>query len=110
GLALSYFFVFLFSGLGSPAGMVRVMATKSSATLRRAVVLLAVYNLGIYLPLVVICVAARAVMPRLSAPDEVIPRLAFSTTRDLPGGSLLAGLILAAPFGAVMATVSSFLV
>lgn len=110
GLAISYFFVFIFSGLGSPAGMVRVMATRSSATLRRAIVLLSVYNLGIYLPLVVISIAARTVLPRLSAPDEVIPRLAFATTHNLPGGSLLAGLILAAPFGAVMATVSSYLV
>lgn len=109
-LALSFFFVLIFSGLGSPAGMVRVMATRSAATLRRAIVLLSVYNLGIYLPLVVICIAARAVLPRLSAPDEVIPRLAFETTRGFRGGSLVAGLILAAPFGAVMATVSSYLV
>jgi sodium/pantothenate symporter len=31
-------------------------------------------------------------------------------TEGLPGGSLLAGIILAAPFGAIMATVSSYLV
>jgi SSS family solute:Na+ symporter/sodium/pantothenate symporter len=110
GLALSYFFVYIFSGLGSPAGMVRVMATRSAATIRRAVVLLGVYNLGIYLPLVMISISARSVLPRLSAPDEVIPRLAFGTTQGLWGGSLLAGLILAAPFGAVMATVSAYLV
>lgn len=109
-LALSFFFVLIFSGMGSPAGMVRLMATKSAATLRRSVGLLAVYNLGIYLPLVVICIAARAVLPRLAAADEVIPRLTFATTEGLPGGSLLAGLVLAAPFGAVMATVSSYLV
>jgi SSS family solute:Na+ symporter/sodium/pantothenate symporter len=36
--------------------------------------------------------------------------MALWTTRDLPGGSFLAGLILAAPFGAVMATVSTYLV
>jgi SSS family solute:Na+ symporter/sodium/pantothenate symporter len=36
--------------------------------------------------------------------------MALWTTQDLPGGSLLAGLVLAAPFGAVMATVSSYLV
>src|SRR5205085_6500375 len=72
--------------------------------------LLSFYNMGIYLPLVVICIAARSVLPRLSAPDEVIPRLAFGTTRGVWGGPLLAGLILAAPFGAVMATVSGYLV
>ncbi len=110
GLAISYFFVLIFSGLGSPAGMVRVMATRSAATLRRAIFLLSVYNLGIYLPLVVISIAARSVFPRLSAPDELIPRLAYATTGGLPGGSVLAGLILAAPFGAVMATVSTYLV
>jgi sodium/pantothenate symporter len=110
GLAISYFFVFIFSGLGSPAGIVRIMATRSAATIRRSVVLLSLYNLGIYLPLVVISVAARAVLPRLSAADEVIPRLTLLTTRGLWGGSLIAGLILAAPFGAVMATVSAYLV
>jgi SSS family solute:Na+ symporter/sodium/pantothenate symporter len=49
-------------------------------------------------------------MPDLKASDEVIPRMALWTTQDLPGGSLVAGLVLAAPFGAVMATVSSYLV
>ena len=82
GLAISYFFVYIFSGLGSPAGAVRVMATRSAATIRRAVLMLAVYNLWIYLPLVVISIAARSCLPRLSAPDEVIPRLAFETTRE----------------------------
>jgi SSS family solute:Na+ symporter/sodium/pantothenate symporter len=42
--------------------------------------------------------------------DEIIPRLALMSTSELPGGSFLAGLILAAPFGAIMATVSSYLV
>jgi SSS family solute:Na+ symporter/sodium/pantothenate symporter len=110
GLAISYFFVFIFSGMGSPASMVRIMACKDAAAIRRSIVVLGVYNTLIYLPLVVICIAARAVLPHLPASDEVIPRLAVGTTRRFWGGSLLAGLILAAPFGAVMATVSAFLV
>ena len=36
--------------------------------------------------------------------------MAIMTTSHWPGGSFVAGLILAAPFGAVMATVSSYLV
>jgi SSS family solute:Na+ symporter/sodium/pantothenate symporter len=72
--------------------------------------LLSVYNFFIYLPLIAICVCARAIMPDLSVSDEVIPRMALFTTRDLPFGSFLGGLILAAPFGAVMATVSGYLV
>ncbi|MBW3600488.1 MAG: sodium:solute symporter, partial [Planctomycetes bacterium] len=109
-LALSFFFVWTFGGMGSPATLVRLMACKDTYTIRRSVFLLAAYNYMIYLPLIVICVAARAVMPDLAVSDEVIPRMALWSTQDLPGGSLIAGLVLAAPFGAVMATVSSYLV
>jgi SSS family solute:Na+ symporter/sodium/pantothenate symporter len=110
GLALSYFVFWPFSNIGSPASMVRVMATKSTATLRRSIFVLSIYNFLIYLPLIFICVAARAILPDLKHSDEVIPRLAILLTRDLAGGSFWAGLILAAPFGAVMATVSTYLV
>lgn len=109
-LALSFFFVWVFGGMGSPATLVRLMACKDTPTIRRSVFLLAVYNFLIYIPLVFVCVAARAVMPELESSDEVIPRMAIWTTQGLPGGSILAGLVLAAPFGAVMATVSSYLV
>jgi SSS family solute:Na+ symporter/sodium/pantothenate symporter len=111
GLAVSVFFVWVFSGLASPAGMVRVMASESTAVLRRSIYLLSFYNACIYVPLIIICVCAWSVLPPLGAQsDEVIPRMALTTTSHLPGGSVLAGLILAAPFGAVMATVSSYLV
>ncbi len=109
-LAASFFFVWVFGGLGSPATQVRLMACKDTATIRRSVFLLAAYNYMIYLPLLLIAVAARAVMPDLEVPDEAIPRMALWSTQSLPGGSLLAGLILIAPFGAVMATVSAYLV
>src|SRR4029077_913872 len=73
--------------------------------------LLSGYNLLIYIPLVIICICGRAMIPELpDKTDEIIPRMALMTTQNLPGGSFLAGLILAAPFGAVMATVSSYLV
>ena len=110
GLAFSFFVVWVFGGVGSPAGMVRVMACRDTPTVRRSLVLLSFYNLMIYLPLMVICVHARAIMPNLASSDEVIPRLALWSTQDIPGGSFVGGLILAAPFGAVMATVSTYLV
>lgn len=110
GLAFSFFIVWTCGGLGSPAGMVRVMASNSTATLRRSILVLSLYNMGIYLPLIAVCIAARAIMPNLASSDEVVPRMALWTTRDLFGGSLIAGLIMAAPFGAVMATVSTYLV
>lgn len=110
GLAVSYFFVWIYGGMASPASVVRVMACKDTATLRRSIFVLAVYNTLIYIPLIFICIVARAIMPNLDSADEVIPRMALLSTAGLPLGSFLAGLILAAPFGAVMATVSTYLV
>ena len=111
GLAFSLFFVWVFAGIGSPASLVRLMACKDTQSIRRSVFLLGTYNVMIYIPLILICVAARAVLPELGKQsDEVIPRMALWTTKDIWGGSLIAGLVLVAPFGAVMATVSSYLV
>jgi SSS family solute:Na+ symporter/sodium/pantothenate symporter len=109
-LAASYFVVWIFGGLGQPASQVRLMACKDAATIRRSMVLLSGYNMCVYLPLIVICVIGRSLIPHLDQPDEIIPRLTVHLTRDVPLGGFVTGLILAAPFGAVMATVSSFLV
>jgi SSS family solute:Na+ symporter/sodium/pantothenate symporter len=110
GAAISFFFVWPIGGIGTPAGMVRVMACKDNSTLRRSIILLSFYNMLIYLPLVVICVCGRALLPHVVPEDEIIPRLAIWSARDWTAGSLVSGLILAAPFGAVMATVSTYLV
>ncbi len=113
GLAFSFFVVWVFSGMGSPAGLVRVMACRDTGTLRRSIFLLSIYNLCIYLPLIMICVCGRAIIDPALPPkqsDEIIPRLAIRLTNDFWGGSFVGGLILAAPFGAVMATVSSYMV
>ena len=110
GAAISFFFVWPIGGIGSPASMVRVMACKDNGTLRRSLVLLAFYNVLIYVPLIVICICGRALMPNVLPEDEIIPRLAIWSTREWTGGSFISGLILAAPFGAVMATVSTYLV
>lgn len=110
-LAASFFLQWVFAGVGSPAGMVRIMAGKDTTVIRRSIPLLSVYNLCIYPPLIIICICGRSLIPDLAGKsDEIIPRLALLTTAEIPGGSFLAGLILAAPFGAVMATVSSYLV
>jgi sodium/pantothenate symporter len=108
-LAISFFFFWPFAGTASPAGVVRIMACKDTRVLRQSIFLLAVYNMGIYLPLIAICICAKALMPHLDKPDEVIPRMALILTDGLPLGSWMSGLILAAPFGAIMATVSSYL-
>jgi sodium/pantothenate symporter len=111
-LAVSFFLFWPATGFASPASVTRIMACKDTATIRRSILLLCLYNLGIYLPLICICMCARALLPALdsSQSDEVIPRMAIEMTKNIPGGTFISGLILAAPFGAIMATVSSYLV
>lgn len=109
-VAASMFIFWNFAGMGVPASLVRVMACKDSRTLQRSVVMLAVYNTLIYLPLILVAICGRALVPGLAEPDKIVAKLAVLTTAGIPGGSVLAGFILAAPFGAVMATVSTFLV
>jgi len=110
-LAISFFVLWVFSGLSSPAGMVRIMACDSTQTLRRSIFLLSIYNCCIYIPLIMIVICGRTFYPNLgTSSDEIVPRMALAMTTDLPISSFWAGLILAAPFGAIMATVSSYLV
>src|SRR5262245_46907609 len=109
-MAFSMFCFWPFAGTAIPASVVRVMACKNTNVLKRSIALLAVYNMGIYLPLIMICICARAMMPDLGKDsDAVVPRMALVLTQELPLGSWISGLILAAPFGAIMATVSCFL-
>lgn len=109
-LAISYSFIWVWGGVGAPAGLVRLMASQDTQVIRKSIYVLSLYNMGIYLPLIVICICGRTLIPDLGAPDEIIPRLALTTTEKWWCGRLIAGLILAAPFGAVMSSVSSFLV
>lgn len=106
-LAISFFFMWAITGMGQPSTLVRLMAFRDSKTLKISIVYLTIYNLIVYVPLIFIFVAARAVLPDLTATgqsDEVMPRLVISLANPY-----VAGLILAAPYGAVMSTVSAFL-
>jgi len=109
-LAISFFILWPAAGFATPASVTRVMACKNTRTLRQSIFLLCIYNLGIYIPLICICMCARTLMPNLAKPDEVVPRMALTMTGGLPMGQLISGLILAAPFGAIMASVSTYLV
>jgi SSS family solute:Na+ symporter/sodium/pantothenate symporter len=105
GLAFSFFAMWSIAGMGQPATLVRLMAFRDTPTLRHAIFLLGVYNSLIYLPIIFIFICARAILPGLKEPDEVMPTMALTVASPW-----MAGLILAAPFGAVMATVSGYLV
>ncbi|GIW87381.1 MAG: sodium/panthothenate symporter [Isosphaeraceae bacterium] len=107
GLAFSFFVMWAISGMGQPSTIVRLMATRDARTLRYSILYLTIYNALIYIPLILIFVAARSILPGLveaRQSDLVMPRLCLKLAHPY-----LAGLILAAPYGAVMSTVSGFL-
>ncbi len=104
-LAFSFFAMWTISGMGQPSTMVRLMAFRDSRTLRWSIIYVTIYNVIIYVPLIFIFVAARSILPDLGTKsDEVMPRLVIHLANPY-----LAGLILAAPYGAVMSTVSGFM-
>ena len=109
GTALSFFAFWTFSGAGQPSNMVRLMAFKDTKTLQRSIVTVTFYFSFIYFSLVLIFCCSRILLPGMEVtPDRAMPDLAVKTTENA-GMPWLAGLLLAAPFAAVMSSVDSFL-
>ena len=104
GLAFSFFFMWAITGMGQPSTLVRLMAFRDSRTLRYSIIYLTIYNALIYIPLIFIFVAARSILPDLASSDDVMPSLVITLANPY-----VAGLILAAPYGAVLSTVSGWL-
>ncbi len=104
GLAVSFFFMWAITGMGQPSTLVRLMAFRDSRTLRYSIIYLTIYNALIYIPLIFIFVAARSILPDLASSDDVMPSLVIKLANPY-----VAGLILAAPYGAVLSTVSGWL-
>jgi SSS family solute:Na+ symporter/sodium/pantothenate symporter len=103
-LAVSFFFMWAITGMGQPSTLVRLMAFRDARTLRYSIIYLTIYNMMIYIPLVFIFVAARTILPDLKHSDDVMPSLVIKLANPYA-----AGLILAAPYGAVLSTVSGWL-
>ncbi|CAN5764735.1 hypothetical protein BH23PLA1_BH23PLA1_06820 [soil metagenome] len=104
---ISFFFMWSISGAGQPGTMVRLMAFKDSRTLRYSIFTVSVYFGLIYLPMVLIFVSAQHLIhpaELTGGTDQIMPELA---KRVAPWW--LAGILIAAPFAAVMSTVDSFL-
>ena len=108
-LAMSFFIFWNFSGAGQPSYMVRQMAFRDTQVLRRSIVLVALFFSLIYFPLVIIFTCARLLLPGMEIhPDRIMPEMAAHVT-EIAGVPWLAGLLVAAPFAAVMSSVDSFL-
>jgi len=108
-LAICFFLQWALGNAGHPSYMVRLMAFRDTLTLRRSLVMVAVYYSLIYFPLVVIFCCARVLLPGWEIdPDRIMPEMAKFLTYAA-GHPWLAGILVAAPFAAVMSTVDSFL-
>lgn len=108
-LAFSMFFYWAISGTGQPGSMVRLMAFRDTRTLRMSIMTVAIYFSCIYFPLVIIFCCSRLLLPGMEIEaDRVMPQMAVTLTTNA-GVGWLAGLLVAAPFAAVMSTVDSFL-
>lgn len=107
--AISFFFFWCFSSAGQPGNMIRSMAFRDSKTLSRAIFTVSIYYSLIYFPIVIIFCCARTLLPGWeTASDRIMPEMASVVTASF-GVPWLAGLLVAAPFAAVMSTMDSFL-
>ncbi len=112
GMAFSFFMMWSLMGAGQPSGMVRLMSFKDSPSLRRALLLVCGYYVLTYLSLLVIFTCARTIFPTEylleggteGKPDQIMPAMARRLAHPL-----VAGLLLAAPYAAIMSTVAAFL-
>lgn len=107
--AISFFFFWCFASAGQPSNMIRCMAFRDSKTLAKAIMTVSIYYSLIYFPIVIIFCCARTLLPGWeSASDRIMPEMASNVTAIF-GVPWLAGLLVAAPFAAVMSTMDSFL-
>ncbi|MEE2659833.1 MAG: hypothetical protein VX733_15090 [Candidatus Latescibacterota bacterium] len=108
-LAFSFFIMWAIAGTGQPSHYVRLMAFRDARTLRFSIATVTVYYSLIYFPLVIIFCCARILLPGMEAEsDRIMPATVIFLTENA-GLSWLGGLVIAAPFAAVMSTVDSFL-
>ncbi|MFO0958131.1 MAG: sodium transporter [Isosphaeraceae bacterium] len=103
-MAFSYFVMWAITGAGQPSTLVRLMAFRDSRTLRYSIIYVTIYNAIIYIPLILIFIAARTILPDLKDSDSVMPMMVVKLANPY-----VAGIIMAAPYGAVLSTVSGWL-
>lgn len=102
--AISFMFIYAFSAAGQPSLVSRFLACKDTRTVRRACFLIGLYVLLLYPAVMTLGVVGRALTPGLETADHAMPATILAAAPPL-----LAGVLLAAPFAAVMSTVSSYL-
>ncbi len=102
--AFSTFFILGVAVMAQPHVVTRIFTVKDVSSLKRAGSLISIITLVWFFSLFVSALAARALIPEIDVPDRIFPTIVIKYT-----GTVLAGLLLSAPFAAVMSTVSSLI-
>jgi SSS family transporter len=111
GIGLSLFLIRSLGVLMMPTTVPRMLAFRDTVALRRALLLLAPYFLLMYGSSLISMNCAHSLGLDLPAgkSDQAMPALAMRLVELQAAPALLAGLLIAAPFAAVMSTVDSAL-
>lgn len=102
--AFSTFFVLGVAVMAQPHVVTRIFTVRNVSSLKRSGALISIITLVWFFSLFVSALAARALIPSIAVPDTIFPTIVLKYT-----GSVLAGILLSAPFAAVMSTVSSLI-
>lgn len=104
-MLLSYWIAWPVMSIGQPAQCNHFMSFKDSKTLNKALIVGAITSIFYYvIGFIFISPLIRPLIPNISIPDLVIPTFVVNTLHPV-----LAGLIIAAPFAAIMSTTDTML-
>jgi sodium/pantothenate symporter len=102
--AFSTFFVLGVAVMAQPHVVTRIFTVKNTHALKRAGGMISLLMIVWFYSLFLSALAARALIPSIDVPDRIFPTVVLRYSNDF-----LAGLLLSAPFSAVMSTVSSLI-
>jgi len=111
GMGLSLFLIRSLGAVMMPTTVPRMLAFRDTAALRRALMVLAPYFLLMYGSSLIVmnCAPSLGIDLEPGKSDQAMPALAQRLVELKAAPALLAGLLIAAPFAAVMSTVDSAL-
>lgn len=98
----STFFTLGIAVMAQPHVITRVFSVKDVKSLKRAGALISIICMVWFFALFLSAQAARALIPSIEVPDQIFPVIVLKYC-----GKYLAGILMCAPFAAVMSTVSS---
>lgn len=102
--AFSMFFVLGVAVIAQPHVVTRLFTVKDTNTIKRSGPMVAIITFIWFICLFISAMAGRALIPNIDVPDQIFPTLVLTYTSDF-----LSGLLLSAPFAAVLSTVASLL-